>query len=191
MVFLSGPPNARRGSVVAVQLPEEQEAREREQRQREAERVGMADFIDPSFPEASSWQEVAPQQRLPPAPRKGTASQINLVHAAPWAPAGAQVEVDWGASEFWEQAGAAAAALGVQGELLVLRLLSTGFFWCCCCSASWAAHLLQLSLHPRPVLRHLIPRSALMMFDKPVLRCHTAPVQWMSVRCVMASWGWS
>eukprot|EP00887_Chlorella_sp_A99_P008180 scaffold12.g8180.t1 len=117
-LFLSGPPNARQGSVVRAPAPAVDEAVEEATLD---EMVGVTDFLDPSFPELSAWQAVGKRQAkrggaTSPSAVQRAVGEIDLRHAAPRGAPAAGLEVDWQAREFWEQAGNAAAALGIQGE---------------------------------------------------------------------------
>lgn len=114
MLFLAGPPNAQIGSVVQVAATDEQEIKKHA--------TTVTDFLDPSFPELSAWQVLPSMQHdkvaaaASPTVAQKTSIAVDLQHAALPGSSAADLQVDWQAADFWEQAGSAAAALGIQGK---------------------------------------------------------------------------
>ncbi|KAI3432284.1 hypothetical protein D9Q98_003844 [Chlorella vulgaris] len=125
LLFLSGPPNSGLGAVVALRpSPPDPAAVDREAAAaaEEAQKDFGGMMLDPAYPELSAWGDAAAasvQRRAAAAAAAAAAAESaataagDLSHAAPPGVAGGELTVNPAAREFYAEAGAAAAALGI------------------------------------------------------------------------------
>ncbi|KAL4424007.1 hypothetical protein ABPG75_001308 [Micractinium tetrahymenae] len=126
LLFLAGPPNVGAGAVVArrpsaaeLAAAEQAAAEKTEQAAREL----AALVLDPQYPELSAWSDAVSrsaseaQQSAAQAAAAPRASAGDLSHAAPPGVKAEELAVHLAAREFYSEAGAAAAALGVSVDV--------------------------------------------------------------------------
>lgn len=126
LLFLAGPPNCGAGAVVARKPSPAEEAAAAAAAAAAAETAARelaALTLDPQFPELSAWNDavartVADVQRPAiEAAAAAAAAAGDLSHAAPPGVKPGELAVNLAASEFYAEAGAAAAALGLVVDL--------------------------------------------------------------------------
>lgn len=127
LVFLSGPPNCGAGAVVSRRPPplSPQAAAAAAQLAKEAAKDVAFLVLDPVYPELSSWsgeseiQQGAREQQAAAAEAAAAAAAAagDLSHAVPPGVPAEELTVDLAAAQFYGEAGAAAAALGVSVDV--------------------------------------------------------------------------
>lgn len=123
LLFLSGPPNCGAGSVVKRQQVQPVAAAQSHAAVEEAAKELAYLVLDPAYPELSAWTDgAAAEVRARAAATAEAAAAVqaaagNLSHAAPPGVPAEALAVDLAAAQFYAEAGAAAAALGISVDL--------------------------------------------------------------------------
>lgn len=123
LLFLSGPPNCGAGSVVKRQQAQPVAAAQSHAAVEEAAKELAYLVLDPAYPELSAWTDGAAAEvraRAAAAAEASAAAQAaagDLSHAAPPGVPAEALALDLTAAQFYAEAGAAAAALGISVDL--------------------------------------------------------------------------